>query len=1091
MLSGTLVRRSAAVVATTLLGSVLWASPSGSIHGLVRDPRGAVVTQAHITLVGKARAERRSAAPNAYGAFQFLDLAPGAWSLELEAPGFRRVNIPEVVVQVDRATRADIQLELGERTDVVEVSQIVPGIEKEHSTVQTVIDSRTIANMPLNGRQYLDLALLASGTVPAAPGTQGSGFSAGGIRSQSNVYLLDGVSNVDTQTNQPLNLFRITDAVREFAVQSGGALPEFGRGAGAQVNVVTKSGGNSLHGSIFEYLRNTGLTAADFFTNKLNGPKNALNRNQFGATAGAPIRQDRSFVFASYEGFRQIAPVVSSTLVPTPQQRATVTDPISERLLAFYPLPNASGAVNYIANVRNLDADDTGLVRIDHHAGPRDQLYGRWTSYWGSSTAAGPIPLSGGNTGPLSQVSAMLAETHMFSASWLNELRLGFSRYSVERAVQDRGFDAGTILATAGGVQLPGVPRSAGLPAIAISGGFAALGSNSNFPQGRTSNTLELFDNASLIVPFGAVRHTWRWGLHIRREDLSRHLDRTTRGSLNFANFADFARGQINSAMFRTGSTQSYWRDYPGDVYWQDEYRARDNLTLTFGVRYEYLMAIEERRGNATSFVPGYGPMIAGTNRVLDIDPSLRGPASIVFRSAPFRLPASGVYPDRNNVAPMFGFAYAPSRSGRTAIRGGIRMSYDELFGNVPTATGLAAPMSLQTTQTANVTQPGKFGWPLAFDQSVPLVSNAGQQGPGTPMSGVLSFQGLDPHLRSAHAYVYHFTIQRQAGPLLLDATYQGSAGRHLGMYVDANQPVVIVRDAARRGPVAPNEQIFPYQHFGQAQIAKSIGNSHYDGVTLSARRPVRRDVAVQVSYTFGKSLDYNSSYFGSGNQTGEPGAPIDARNLRIEHGPSAFDIRQRLTAFFVIDVPAPLRQSCVSRAVLGGWKVSGIVTLQTGAPFTVVTGGQDTSGFNQSTPGTSPNGGNRPNLMKNGPLPQDNRNPDAAFDQSWFGPNIAGQNGMSGRNQYYGPGMQNYNLSVGRSLPIPGRRDRGRVEARGDFFNLFNHTNFANPVADLSNVNFGRITQTLGSAAGTSAGATSGATGGPRIIQVSLRVEF
>ena len=192
-----------------------------------------------------------------------------------------------------------------------------------------------------------------------------------------------------------------------------------------------------------------------------------------------------------------------------------------------------------------------------------------------------------------------------------------------------------------------------------------------------------------------------------------------------------------------------------------------------------------------------------------------------------------------------------------------------------------------------------------------------------------------------------------------------------------------------------------------------------------------------------------------------------------------------------MIDVPTPLRQYRLSRAVLGDWKVSGTVTLQTGTPFTVVTGGPDTSGFNQSSPGTNPDGGNRPNLLRQGPLPQNNRNPDSAFEPSWFGPNLAGQNGTSGRNQYYGPGLQNYNLSVARKLPLPAWRDRGRVEARGEFFNLFNHTNFATPVADLSNANFGRITQTLGSAAGTSAGTTSGVTGGPRIIQVSLRLEF
>lgn len=1041
------------------------ASPAGSIHGIVRDPSGLPIHAARLDLAGTTTPDRRTAASDTTGAFQFVDLRPGLWSVQIDAPGFRRVHL-DVLVQVDRATTVDVRLELGERTDVVNVATaIAPGLEKARPTFQTLIDSRAIAEMPLNGRQYLDLALLAGGATPAAPGTQGSGFSVAGIRSQSNVYLLDGVANIDTQTNQPLNLFRITDGVREFAVQSAVPLPEFGRGAGAQVNVVTKSGSNSVHGSAFEYLRNTVLNSSDFFTNKLGGTKSVLNRNQFGATAGAPIRRDRTFVFASYEGFRQVAPAVSSTVVPTPQQAATVTDPISRRLLAFYPAPNAAGSLNYVANVRNLDADDTALLRLDHRATDRDQLSARWTEYWGTSTAAGPTPLTGGSQGPLSQVSATLAETHTFSAATLNELRLGFSRYGNQRSVQDQGFDAGSILTDATGAPLPGVPRNAGLPSIAIGGGFAALGSNANFPQGRTSNTVEAFDNFSHI----AGRHTLRAGAHVRREDLSRFLDRSARGSINFANFADFARGQLNAATIRTGSTQTYWRNYPWDLYFEDEFRVRENLIVTFGLRYEYPSAIEERRGRATTFVPGVGPMIAGTNRILDIDTALRGPASLVYRSAPFTLPSAGVYPDRNNFAPMLGFAWTPS-GGKTVIRGGARLAYDELFNNVPSAMGLAAPMSLQTTQTANVTQPAKFAWPLAFDQSVPLVSNG---------SGILTFQGVDPHIRSAQAYIYLFSIQRQVGGMFFEAAYQGSQGRHLGMFVDANQPFVIVRDATKRGPVAPNVQLFPYPNYGQSQVAESIGNSHYDGVTLTARRATRHRLAFQGSYTFGKSLDYNSSFFGSGNQTGEPGAPIDARNLRLEHGPSAFDVRHRFAAFFTLDLP-------------WRWKLAGIATLQTGSPFTIVTGGQDTSGFNQSTPGTSPDGGNRPNLVRAAPLPQDNRNPDAAFDPSWFAPNLAGQDGTSGRNQYYGPGLQNYNLSIARTFGMPRRwREQARLEARGDFFNLLNHTNFANPVADLSNANFGRITQTLGSAVVTSAGTSSGPTGGPRIVQVSLRFQF
>jgi hypothetical protein len=426
-------------------------------------------------------------------------------------------------------------------------------------------------------------------------------------------------------------------------------------------------------------------------------------------------------------------------------------------------------------------------------------------------------------------------------------------------------------------------------------------------------------------------------------------------------------------------------------------------------------------------------------------------------------------------------------------------VAYDDLFNNVPSGMALAAPANLQTTQMANVTQPGKFPWELAFNQNVPLISNFNQQGPGTPTVGVLSFQGIDPHLRSAYAYVYGMGVERSLGRgLSMEADYQGSSGHDLGMYIDQNQPFVIVRSTVVRGPQAPNEQIFPYNQFGQSQIAKSIGSSNYNGMVLVARQRGARRLLMQVSYTLGKSLDYNSSYFGSGNLTGEPGAPIDGRNLRLEHGPSAFDIRHRFVGLFTVDVPAgPGHRAfgwnnAVSRQIFGGWRLAGVVTVQTGNPFTVVSSGPDTSGFNQQTAGTSPDGGNRPNVVKASPMPQDNRAPDAAFNSSWFTPNLAGQDGTSGRNAYYGPGLSNMNLSVHKSFRLSTRPGEGaRLQLRADFFNILNHTNFADPIADLNNANFGRITQTLGSAVATSVATTGGATGGPRVIQFALRLEF
>ncbi len=1082
-------------------------SPTGSITGAIKDPAGAPFPGVQLTLINVATGAKRTAVSDSIGGFQFRQLEPALWTLTAEATGCKRVSMP-VLVQVDQVTAVQVAMQLGKLTEAVEIADAVtPLLERGKSTLSAIKDDRMISGLPLNGRQFLDLALLTPGVIPAAPGAQGNGFNSAGARSQSNVYLLDGISNQDTQQNDALNQFRITDAVQEFAVQTSVPTAEFGRGSGGQVNIVTKTGSNEFHGSAFEFLRNTRLNAADFFINKLGGQKSVLNRNQFGATLGGPVIPDRTFFFVSYEGFRQTAPVVRSTRVPTEAERATVTDIISKRLLDYWPLPNASGTINYIANVRNEDDDDTGLLRIDQRLGSRGWLSGRWTEYRGSSFVAGTTPLTGGNQGEPLQRSVMLGETHVFSSRFLNEFRFGYSRNRQERQVQDFGLNAATIFTDASGKALPGAidavadPLNSGLPTITIAGGYAGLGTNANFPQGRVSSTAELFDNMSLSAPFGSTRHNWRWGFHIRREDLRRYLNRASRGAFNFANFADFARGQVNSSNIRTGSTLAYWRRYPWDAYWQDEFRVRENLTLNFGIRYEYPSAVKEIRGHATNFVPGVGPMLAGSNQILNIDPALKGQSAIGFRTADFTLPESGVYSDKNNFAPMIGFAYSPRigdrlfGANRTVIRGGFRIAYDDLFNNVPSGMALGPPFNLQVTQTANVTQPGKFRWAIGFDQNVPLISNFGRQGPGTPTVGVLSFQGIDPDLRSAYLYQYNLGIQRQlSDAFFVEANYQGSSGRRLGMFVDVNQPSVIVRDPSRRGPVAPNEQVFPYPSFGNAQVAKSIGNSNYNGLVMTAKYRNRRGVFIESHYTFGKSLDYNSSYFGSNNPPGETAAPADARNIRLEHGPSAFDIRHRFNLVYVIDLPVgPGHKlfgwnNALSRWALGGWQVSGITTLQSGYPFTVLTGGQDTSGFNQSNAGINPSGGNRPDLAKSGSLPQNNRNPDAAFDTSWFVTALAGRVGTSGRNQYYGPGLHNHDFAIAKKFPLG---EQTGILFRADFFNIFNHVNFANPISDLNNANFGKITQTLGSAVSNSIGTSGGAAGGPRLIQFSLRLQF
>jgi hypothetical protein len=1079
------------------------ASPVGSIAGVVKDATGGSVAQVKVSLTNTSTNFKTDTLTDPNGEFQFPQLAPATYSLTAEAQGFRKISVESVLVQVDQITHVDLSLEVGSVTESVQVAGVATLLETDKSTLSSVVNSRDIANLPLNARQVLDLALVTPGVVPTAAGTQVLSFNVAGARSQSNVFLWDGVSNMDTQVDGALNNFRITDAVQEFSVQTSVASAEFGRGSGGAVDVVTKSGTNQFHGSAFEYLRNSDLDAADFFTNRNRAPKTPLHRNQYGGTFGGPILRERTFFFASYEGFRQVAPTVSATRVPTDAERAQVTDPISKNLLQFWPAPNTSvpgSANNYIANVRASTFDNTGLIKIDHRISDKDTLSGRYAEYQGTTFTPGTLPLLGGNGNTPISRNVAVVETHSFSPTLLNEFRVGYSRNQTKITVQDNGFNAASVFQI-NGQPLPGVVdgtknvQDSGLPTITVAGGYAVLGSTNNLPQGRITNTYELFDNVSWIGPFHATRHSFRFGFHIRRELARRYLDGSARGVFNLVNWSDFAAGLVNTSTFRSGNTLAYWDRFPFDLYWQDQYKVRENLTINYGVRFEYPSAIYQTRQDATNFIPGVGPVLLGTNQLLKIDPTKTGPASLVLAPAPVTVSNSGVLSDKNNIAPVFGIAYTPRNSrlfgsNDTVIRAGFRVGYDDIFNNIPANMGLNPPYNLLTSQAAGTTQPGKFPWAVGYDQNVPLVKfNAS----GQPLVGLLAFNAEDPNIRSAYLYQYNFGIQRRIGSdFSLEVDYQGSTGHKLGLFVDQNQPAVTVNNPALRGNQAPNVQTFPYPVYGGVSTGKDIGNSNYNGLVAIAKYQSRHGYFVQASYVFSKSLDTNSAFFGS---TGERTSVADAYHISLDRGPSSFDTRHHASILYNLDVPAGPghrlfgANNGFNRQVFGGWSVSGLVTAQTGQPFTVYDTSQDYSGFNQFN--------DRPDLIGTGPLPQNNRNPDNAFGTLGAGRGLGyfsatpptGRIGTSGRNQFYGPGLFNWDLAASKNFPI--YKERVRLQFRADFFNLFNHTNFANPVHDESNANFGKITQTLGSAVATSVGTTAGAYGAARQIQFSMRLSF
>jgi hypothetical protein len=347
-----------------------------------------------------------------------------------------------------------------------------------------------------------------------------------------------------------------------------------------------------------------------------------------------------------------------------------------------------------------------------------------------------------------------------------------------------------------------------------------------------------------------------------------------------------------------------------------------------------------------------------------------------------------------------------------------------------------------------------------------------------------------DQNIRSAYIYQYSLGIQRQLGNAFsLEVDYQGSTAHKLGLFIDQNQPTVVVNDPTKRGNVSPNTQIFPNPLFGSIGTGVDIGNSNYNSAVAIARYQTRHGIYFEGSYTIGKSIDDGSSFFGS---TGERGGLDDRNNLALDRGPSSFDIRHRAVFSYVVELPVGPGHRLlgwdngVNRQVFGGWQISGNTTIQTGTPFTVFNGSADFSGFNQFN--------DRPDVVGTGPLHQDNSNPDAAFDKTYFASMTTnphpGRQGTSGRNQYYGPGLQSWNFATTKLFPL--HTERVHLLFRADFFNLFNHTNFANPVGSQSSGNFGRITATVGSATATAVGTSAGVVGGgPRVIQASLRVEF
>src|SRR5215813_9103571 len=707
------------IAAVISVSAIAWAQ-NGTISGTITDSSGAVVPGAQVTARDVQTDASRATNTNSQGFYEFLTLKPSSYEVTVAAKGFEKAIKRDVKVVVGLESHLDVALTPGSVSEIVEVKGEVPLIEPDKTNVSYSIETAQIESLPLQGRQFLDLALLTPGAVAQAPGTQAGGLNVSGMRSQSNNFTLDGVSINDPQVNGPLNGFRIADAVQEFNVNTSIASTDLGRSSGAQVAVITKSGTNRYHGSGFYYGRNEALDANDWFLNQGGQPKNTLRRHQYGGTIGGFAIRDKTFWFFSFEGFRQKNPLPQSSTVPTLAARGTVTDPISLKLLQFIPVPNianaAAGQSNWAGTADQKNNNETYLLRVDHTLSQNNHLMGHYAMFRGNTLSLQQNPFHGSITNLPGSQSAVIEETFSH-ATWLNVARIGFTRNLTDFGPEDVALNPASIFTDASGNPLPGFvdtkssPLNGGLPRITITTSAAVplsnfgLGAGTNMPQGRTTDTYQLMDNVTKVL--GA--HTLQFGGEARREQTFRFLNGNFRGAISFPDWTHFAQGRPQNGSLLTGGPDQTFRSWSRIAYYmyvQNSWKMKSNFTFNYGVRYELPGAMEEKNNSGSNFVPGVGMMKLNSNLRIDVNPTVKGPAALTLTPVQgVFLPSSGQFDNATkNFAPFVGMAWSPKilrpifGDGQTVIRSGFRLSYDDVFANIPVNMGLNFPPLLSTT---------------------------------------------------------------------------------------------------------------------------------------------------------------------------------------------------------------------------------------------------------------------------------------------------------------------------------------------------------------------------------------------------------
>jgi hypothetical protein len=1050
-----MLSRSAAILSVVLsLVVCVCVAPAqtfrGSIQGTITDTSGAAIPGAQVKVFSPDTGLNRIVPANDEGQYVASELPLGTYSITVEKAGFRTTTLTRIPVSVGSPTRADVKLPTGMVEEVIEVTADVPLIETTTNNTGGTLEASEVAELPVNGRDFTKLLELVPGASSDPVGsTESAGsyglFSLNGNRGRSNNYLLDGTDMNDGYRNLPsVNQAGVwgcpstilpVDALAEIPV-TGNPEAEFGRSSGATVNIVTKSGDNTVHGSFFEYFRDGGLAARNFFNTDAQ-PKNSFSNHQFGGSAGGPILKDKSFWFAAYEGQRengglpQLGTVPTQTDIDAYTSGGGVINPVIQSLLNSKPwgaLPTSGGSETFTTPFSNNS--DNVIAKIDQHLhifSPGDLLTGRY--FFSHGLQSFPLGMlytgssaPGFNTSTPTHVNIVsLSYTSVPRSDLIFEIRGGYNRFLQQFVPQDMGLNPNTAYGL--NTLPPGFSSyDLGLPTIDV-GAYSPIGVTASDARGRIDTNYQLFGNVSYIKG----RHSFKAGYEWRRTFINSFIDSGHRGKLVFSSLDDFLSGTIDSGSSAEGAGTRYSYQNGGGAYLLDSWRMTPRMTVNYGLRWDY-----------------FGVIGAKNNAFSIFNVKTGGLQTIGASSAP-----SSLYPkDWINFAPRLSLADDLLGNGKLVIRTGAGIFYDSasqdfFVGNQAynTNAGEAGP----AFNTIGFASPAVTGYDAANNPLSIISAGSPVFGDYTPSSVFTVDQGLTTPRYAA----YNFNIESQlAKNIALEVGYIGSQGRHLFRFRDINQVNNVAGRTVNCGngqTISYGNQCFPTYSTGSFvdiplyyinQIETSAESS-YNSAQATLKVQGLHGVTSTLNYTWAHSIDTASDGL---DFVPNASQPDDSFNPHAERASSNFDVRQRVQWYWTYNLP----KANEAKWIADGWSLDGMLNVATGQPYTVsylFEGDYNGSGEYFGRPdiiGNPHAGTGGVNLLNMAAFAAP-----CTYDAG-SGNCTNGHPGSEGRNAFNAPNYTNFDFSLTKTSHL---RERLTMELRADLFNSFNHPNLSNPL--------------------------------------------